>query len=138
VETRKPEQRYSASFRVIDAGSLHREITEVTGIEPTRCHLRGDPLFPESASFREYNSDLWLLRSPISREEQLAAHLDWLWAGLSPHQEYFKKLVAAGVKIDIFCGFRSDSHTGRFTIQAEALSIAYVLGISFGVSVIIA
>jgi hypothetical protein len=141
VETREAPQHYwaySAAFRILDAGSLHREITETTGIEPTRCHLKGDLFLPNTASFKKHNFDLWLLDSPLSEEEDLTAHLGWLWACLSPHQKYFKDLVASGVNIDIYCGFRSDSCVGRFTIHADALHIAYTLGIPFGVSVIIA
>jgi hypothetical protein len=124
---------HSAALRVMDAPGLHDEITRKTGIEPSHSHKKGEVRTPKGT----WENSIWMLESPLGWKEEMSAHLNWLWQQVAPHVAYLKDLKASGVKLDVFCGFRTDTDTGGFSIQPGALAIITELEIPIEVSVIV-
>ena len=120
----------------MDAPERHAEIERVTGIEPSHAHVRGEIAYAKSG--RRWTNDIWQLASPLPEEAELSEHLRWLWQTIKPHQAYFQSLVEAGVRIDVFCGYRSNCGHCGFGLKPEAVEIAQELGIRLEFSVIIA
>ena len=60
-----------------------------------------------------------------------------LWDRLRPHMTYLKALKAKH-KVDIFCGYRSNSGMAGFEVSHRCLGLFIELEVPFGVSVIIA
>jgi hypothetical protein len=132
---KKPKFCFSASLRVMDAPELHDEIEVVTGLKPSHAHLKGDKK-PRTSS--TWDNDIWILQSPLNEKAELTDHLNWLWNTIKPHSDYFKELLQKGRKVDVFCGYRSDSDNAGFIVQPDALEIFASLNIPFQVSCIIA
>jgi hypothetical protein len=128
---------FSASLRIKDAGPHHQEILSVTGLRPSDSHLRGEPRLPAIKRMPTWTSDLWALDSPLSENSDLSEHLKWLWKKLFSHKEYFKALTAQGIYMDIFCGYSPESRSTRFSVQPEALRLAYEFEISLQISVVL-
>ncbi len=124
---------FSATLRIMCAAERHEEIEQVTGLSATHQHEHGEPsLFGES-----WPKDLWALESPLPPGAPLSDHLDWLWAQVQPHRDYFRELAAEeGVDVDLFCGYRSDCAECGFEVQPEALEIVQTLDIPLEVSVV--
>lgn len=114
---------------------MHNEISNKTGIKPSECHCIGDMAHIKSG--RKWENDIWILKSPLSEEEDLTKHLKWLCKSIEPHFDYFKELIDKGIKIDVFCGYRSDCDHAGFSIKPEALEVFHTLKIPLEVSVII-
>ena len=131
-------RRFSATLRIMNAPEIHDEIEKTTGIKPTHVHVRGDIAFRGTKKVRLWENDLWSLKSPLDGALELSRHLDWLWDTIEPHADYFQDLAEKGVKMDVFCGYRSDSDEGGFSLTSSALQIVQKLGISVEFSVIIA
>lgn len=126
----------SASLRVMDAPERHSEIEEVTGLKPSHVHVKGEIAHKKSG--RRWKSDIWLLKSPLGETVELSDHLNWLWQQVQPHQKYFQSLIKSDVKVDIFCGYRSNCDHCGFGIDPDAFNIAQKLGVRLEFSVIIA
>ena len=121
---------------MIDLPERHREIEEVTGLKPSHVHMKGDSVHEKSK--RRWDNSIWLLSSPLEETAELAEHLNWLWQQVQPHQAYFRSLIESGVKVDIFCGYRSNCDHCGFGIAPDALEIAQKLGVRLEFSVVIA
>jgi hypothetical protein len=132
-----PLYLFSAALRIMNVARLHEEIEAAMGIEPSTCHVKGELRNPQAKIMKTWNSDIWILKSPLPGEEDLSAHLRWLWEKIFRHREYLKMLSTRGAKIDVFCGYRSTSSTSGFSIRADALSLAYELGVPLEISVIL-
>src|SRR5713226_5671202 len=87
-----------AVFRVSGRHLDLDEITQTLGIKPTRVHRPGDL----DILGKPYPDFMWLLDSPLRREEDLAAHLDWLGATLSPQISYLRMLKSTA-DLSIVC-----------------------------------
>ena len=126
---------HSAALRIMDAAHLHTEIERKTGLSPSESHVSGEPIHPRSK--RKWSGDLWCLESPLDEEEKLTSHLVWLLGKLSPHSGYLRSLMEAGIRMDIFCGYRSNSDTAGFSVEPSALRLFHELPVPMEVSVII-
>ncbi|HYG61076.1 MAG TPA: DUF4279 domain-containing protein [Thermoanaerobaculia bacterium] len=126
---------FSASLRVLDAPERHEEIERMTGLRPSHVHLRGD--LANEKSGRRWTRDVWGLKSPLSKETSMTEHLFWLWEQVKPHQAYFESLIAAGVRVDVFCGYRSNCGYAGFDLNPEAFEIVRALRLPFEISVIV-
>jgi hypothetical protein len=124
---------HSATLRILDAPDLHEEITLKTGMQPSHAHKIGEEKTPGAA----WDNSIWMLESPLGPQAEISEHLEWLWRQVRPHVSYFKGLKTSGVKLDIFCGFRTDTDTGGFSIEPSALAIVTELQIPIEVSVIV-
>ena len=133
----KPTFLFSAALRIMDNPEANEVIASETDIQPTHSHIKGQLRFPSSSIDRRWDSDVWILSSPLPEEESLSAHLVWLWQRIFNHKEFFKKLVDNGATVDIFCGYRSDSDNAGFSIQPEALEIVKYLGVPLEISIVV-
>lgn len=124
---------YSATLRIFGNISDFDEISKIVGVEPTKFHRKGDIRTPNSKP-REF--DMWSYEPNISESEPLSNHLRALWAAIGANSEQIKELKNT-LKVDVFCGYRSNCETAGFEVSHQALVIFQELEIPFGVSVIV-
>lgn len=120
--------RYDASLRIHGVGDRHLEITEKTGLAPTRSHRRGEP---RGRSGAMYEQDLWQLKSPLGERASLQEHVLWLEAAIAPHQAYFEELTAAAASADLCLGCLSESAFPFLELGEPALGIMKKLRLGF-------
>ena len=121
--------RYDASLRILGVGARHSEITEKTGLAPTRVHRRGEPRL--GGQGRTHEQDLWLLASPLGERASLEEHVLWLWAAVAPHQAYFEELIEASTSADLCLGCLSESAFPFLELGEPALEIMKKLRLGF-------
>ena len=119
------------------AGHLHAEIESRTGLIPTRSHRKGEANPRRPRTMPVWKDDLWCLESPLDEDASLDSHLLWLSETLEPHTEILRELADAGHFVNIFCGYRSDSDQGGFSLSPEALSIISKVPVSVTFSILI-
>ncbi len=131
-----PEQPYfcfSATLRVFGDQLDLDAITSALETAPTSFHRKGERRSPRSPEFKH---DMWCLESPLSEDEPLGRHLEWLYENLSLKFDYLISLKESAA-VDIFCGYRSNSATAGFSVEHQALKIFEALDVPFDVSVIV-
>ncbi len=101
-----PFFEFDASIRIGGAGKFHHEITEKTGICPTRSHLAGDPVSQRSTAVRK--EDIWILTSPLDGARPIEEHIDWLLDAVSPHADYLSAITRDAAWADLMLGCLSD------------------------------
>ena len=114
--------------------AAHSEITKVLGIEPTECHTTSD-IHPRT--HKPWINDIWSIDSPLPRAADFDEHLKWLADLIRPHEAFLRGLSARGARMDLYCGYMTDSIHSGFVVSAESLRLFTSLGIAFGVSVMI-
>ncbi|MBU6954006.1 DUF4279 domain-containing protein [Hahella sp. HN01] len=124
---------YMVSLRIIGDIEHFDEITKVVGVKPTYSHKKGDKRSPRSKPFER---DVWIYKPEIDEHKPLAEHLDSLWATVSANVENIKALKEK-LKVDIFCGYRSDCDHAGFDVPYQSLTIFQALEVPFSVSVIV-
>ena len=134
--TSQPYFRHSACLRILDVGHLHDEISKKTGLTPTHLHRKGE--YYGKKRPKKWKNDVWILDSPLPVSRGLTAHLVWLHKKLSPHKAYLRRLQRQGVKMDIYCGYRSNCDFAGFEIRPAAYGIFRDFSLPFGCCVIIA
>jgi hypothetical protein len=133
VDGKPPYFAFFASLRIHGAITDLDTISKTLGLKPTHLHRRGERKGLRSPAFEE---DAWHFAPPISEERPLNEHIEVLWKILEPHKDYLLKLKQT-LKVDVFCGYRSNHwHTG-FEVQPTSLAMFTALQIPFGVSIII-
>ncbi len=126
---------FSVVIRIFgDIGDLD-QISRTLGLKPTKCHKRGELKSRQRPD--KWKEDAWLYEPPIDENRPLEEHIMALWDRLRPHMQLLKTLKATH-KVDIFCGYRSNSGIAGFEVSHECLGLFIELGVPFGVSVIIA
>lgn len=124
---------YSATLRIFSESGLDfEEIENKLGVQPSRTHRRGDKRGINSPA---YKHDMWSLESGLNEEEKLEDHLFALWKTLKPNKEYLLTLKQSA-NVDVFCGYRSSSHTAGVDISYRALELFQELEIDFSLSII--
>ncbi len=114
-----------AGFRVSGAHLDLDAITQTLGIKPTHVHGPGDL----NILGEPYPDFMWSVDSPLRREEDLGAHLDWLGTTLSPQISYLRTLKNTA-DLSIVCNYlTSDTDQGGFTLTPRNLSFALELDI---------
>jgi hypothetical protein len=78
---------------------------------------------------------MWMLESPLAKQEELAAHLAWLTKEVKPYSAYLRDL-SLSTKIDIFCSFTAIGD-GGISLPASALSMPVGLGINLELSIVV-
>ena len=129
--------RFDASIRIAGVGAWHDNISQVTGINPTRTARKGEARSRHSARLGVWTEDLWILQSPLPEDAPLDAHIQWLWRTIEPHRSYFEALIAQASWADLCLVCLSESIYPFFTVNADALEItrALPLGLSFNFTV---
>ena len=129
--------RFDASLQIIGAGPWHEEIARTTGLIPFRAHRQGESRSKYNDKLGFWPEDLWILRSPLPESEPLEVHLRWIWQAITPHHDYFAKLIARSQSANICLGCLSESIYPFFSVDAESLHILRQLdlGLSFNFTV---
>ena len=65
----------------------------------------------------------------------LEEHIMALWKAIRRHMPYLR-ILKRQHKVDVFCGYRSNSHTAGFEVDHRCLGLFTALRVPFGVSVI--
>jgi Domain of unknown function (DUF4279) len=125
---------YDASLRIMDVPSKHEEITATLGIQPTKCHKAGD-INPKIN--KPWKNSIWAIDSPLPKDVDFNKHLRWIAELIAPHETFLRNLKDQGARMDLYCGYMTDSIHSGFVVDAESLVLPARLGISFGVSVMI-
>jgi hypothetical protein len=103
------------------------EITQLIGIEPTRCNVKGEEIINSIGRKRVTQNNGWFLSSE-GRVDSLDVrrHLDWLIAQLAPKVDILVEIQnIQGIKMAVVCAWYSRSGHGGPTIwpeQMEALA----------------
>jgi hypothetical protein len=124
---------FRATLRIAGDGLDFGEISRTLGLTPTETRRMGTS--PDSHK-QSRKHDLWLYTAPVARECPLDKHIMALWDAVRPQLAYLARLKKR-FKVDVFCGYRSNSCTGGFNVDQRCLGLFTELDIPFGVSVII-
>ncbi len=107
------------------------EISKDLGLAPSYTHRKGEV----DRLGDKFDSDIWILSSPHSRDASLEEHIDWLCDQFTGKATIIETLQA-NAKVDMFCGITSPEQSG-FSVSAVALSKLAALGIQLEVSLIL-
>jgi len=125
--------RFSATLRIAGDGLDFDDISRTLGLTPTATRRK------ETASGSHKpprKHDLWLYKAPVAKERPLDEHIMAIWDAVRPQMAYLRRLKNK-FKVDLFCGYQSNSCTGGFNVDHRCLGLFAKLDIPFGVSVII-
>ena len=102
------------------------EITSQLDLKPTRIHIRGEK--KSSRVPLVWKDSYWSLDCPIDSENDPSDHLRWLLDMLEPKAAMVKE-ISARFRVEIWCGFSSESGQGGFKMDAITLQRIANLGI---------
>jgi Domain of unknown function (DUF4279) len=120
-----------AALRVSGFGLDMEDITQQLGHVSSHTHQKG-----ELNQLKEpYGTDMWLLDSPIGKDQPLESHLNWLAGVLLPHKQYISQLRKEQ-KIDIYCYKTCYTEQASLNLSSQALRIFTELNFDLGVSLI--
>ena len=125
--------KYSATLRVHGENVPFDELASRLGVQPTHVHRKGERRGPRSP---EYQDDAWHYEPAVPPTDPLYRHIGALWEVVRPHVTFLKSLKRQH-KVDVFCGYRSNSDTAGFEVPHTSLVLFAELEVPFGVSVIV-
>ncbi len=105
------------------------KVSQVLDLVPDYSHLKGEQ--PKDPRRSAYKQGLWGLRSKLSNEEPLSAHLESLLATLESKQEQILKLSEENA-VDFYCSLHSQN---GFELSPHLMRRIANLGATFGVTV---
>jgi hypothetical protein len=111
----------------LDMDSITREL----GHSPTHTHRRGEP----AAIDKSYPRDIWLLDSPLSKNQDLELHLRWLADRLLPRKQFISSMKKRA-DVDIYCYKTCYTEQANLTLSPHALRIFTELSLELCVSLI--
>jgi hypothetical protein len=118
--------RFRAGLRIAGEGLDFEEISRTLGLKATHTHRKGG----------KRKVDMWLYYAPVDRTRPLDEHIMAIWEAVRPQMTYLRQLKKR-FKVDLCCGYQSNSCTGGFNVDHRCLGLFAELDIPFGVSVII-
>jgi Domain of unknown function (DUF4279) len=119
-EETEPKKWATASLRIFSEARTVSEITDVLGIAPSRSYMKGDPVSSARPPVVRSQS-AWIYESGPGRSPDLATHLNFLVDFIEPRLEVLKMLLAT-CRVDLFCGFASESGQGGTTLDNVLLA----------------
>jgi hypothetical protein len=125
---------FIATLRIHGHDVPFEEISQQLRVQPTSLHRKGERRGPRSP---EYRDDAWHYQPTLAETEPLERHIEALWQVVRPAVNYLRALKQR-VKVDVFCGYRSNCDTAGFEVSHKCLELFTALEVPFGVSVIIA
>jgi hypothetical protein len=125
---------FRVSLRIMDVPNKHEEITATLGIQPSICHKTGDI---NTKTNKSWTNNIWAIDSPLSEDTDFNNHLHWIANLIESHEAFLHNLKKEGARMDLYCGYKTDSIHSGFVVKAESLMPFTRLGISFGVTVMI-
>jgi hypothetical protein len=102
------------------------EISTLLDLQPSQTGLKGEGFGARNVSVR--HTSFWLLNSPLSVHAPLTDHLNWLLEVIDPKLDSINSLVRKW-KVEIFCGFSSESGQGGVTFDPNLLRRLAQLGV---------
>jgi hypothetical protein len=117
---------FSARLRIVGKNLDFDKITQTLGIKPSHSHKKGG----------KWKVDMWSYKAPVERTRPLDEHIMAIWEAVKPRMAYLRRLKKK-YKVDMLCGFQTNSCTGGFEVNQRCLGFFSKLDIPFGVSVII-
>jgi len=120
----------TASFRIAGDALSPDRVTEVFGLEPTRCGVKGEQRRPGDRNVSR--TSFWLLKCPLSDSLPLTEHLKWLLDVVEPKLSSISA-AAEGSTMTLLCGFSSGNGQGGFTLDVKTLQRIAGLGVSLSV-----
>jgi hypothetical protein len=123
---------FSATLRIHGEDVPFEQISERLGVKATHLHRKGERRGSRSPA---YDDDAWHFQPPVPETEPLERHIEALWQVVRPHVEYLKALKKR-LKIDVFCGYRSNCDHAGFAVSHRCLELFTALEVPFGVSVV--
>ena len=78
---------------------------------------------------------MWSYLVPVPEDRPPDEHLQALWSQIRPHRDHLRRLKDH-LKVDVFCGYRSNCEAGGFAVSHHSLRMFLELEIPFEVSVI--
>ena len=123
--------RFRVWLRIFGDGLDFDEISRTLGLTPTHQHRKGEP---HGRGVRK--QDMWIYQPAVERERPLDEHIMALWQAIRPQIPYLRELKRK-FRVDVFCGYRSNSDTAGFEVDHRCLGLFSELEVPFGVSVII-
>ena len=124
-------RRFRASLRISGDRLDTNELSRALGLTPTHTHRKGDP---HAGGFR--SNTIWIFEPAVDRTRPLDEHIMALWDAVRPNIPYLRELKQK-FRVDIFCGYRSNSDNAGFVVDYRCLGLFAELEIPFGVSVVI-
>jgi len=123
--------KFKASLRILGDGLDFDEITRTLGLTPTGTRRKGSG---HGLLTKDY--DIWIYTAPVDRVRPLDEHIMAIWDAIRPQIPYLRELKRR-FRIDVLCGYRSNSCTGGFDVDQRCLGLFTELDIPFGVSVML-
>jgi hypothetical protein len=121
----------SASIRIIGNDLVFETISNRLGVSPTHTHKAREV----DKYGNSHTQDMWLLESPLGKQNTLDEHLKWLTRCLAPSYEYLKELKNTA-KVDIFCSYTSIGD-GGLSLSPESLRMFYEIDLKLEISIIL-
>jgi hypothetical protein len=117
---------FQATLRIAGEGLDFENISRTLGLKATHTHRKGG----------KRKVDMWLYVAPVHRTRPLDEHIMAIWKAVRLQMAYLRRLKKRS-KVDLFCGYQSNSCSGGFEVDHRCLGLFAELDIPFGVSVII-
>ena len=108
----------SASLRISSELTNPTEITACLKCQPTSTRVKGQRVVPNHPNSYVMPRHSWTLDSGLDESLPLELHIAKLVEMIEEKQTVFKQLLQT-CKIDIFCGFGSESGQGGFSLSPE-------------------
>jgi Domain of unknown function (DUF4279) len=90
-----------STLRIFSDAIPPSEISAALALQPTRSHLKGEPISPRVQRPRPEHG--WLLSSEHHvRSRDTRRHIDWILSKLELRADAFENLVLTGASADIF------------------------------------
>lgn len=134
-ENEKIFKWYSATLRFHEAPQRHEELLRRFGAKHCHDHLKGEVKPTKTKRF--YPNNIFTMRAPLPRHWGMGKHIAWIAEQARPHRAYIRRLLRAGVEIDLFCGYQSNCTWCGFNLDTQCLEFFVRLEIPMTVSVII-
>src|SRR5687768_655575 len=110
---------FSATFRLAGEIPDLDEITRRLNLTPTHAHRKGEKRRPQSPGYKQ---DMWAYQAPVEEARPLEEHIHVLWDAIRPNMEYVKSLKQT-LKVDVFCGYRTNCSTAGFEVDHKCLGL---------------
>jgi hypothetical protein len=120
-----------ATLRVFSETLSHEDIGAMLGLKASRTYARGEPVSNRVTS-RKRREWVWLFESQLPTSLDLDEHLKWLLDVIEAKLPVLKTL-SANCRIDLFCGFGSESGQGGITLDSVILKRIANLGVNLSV-----
>ena len=126
-----PYFAFSASLRILGDIADWGAISRALNLQPTETHRRGEC----GRLNKPLAHDAWIYEAQVPEESAATDHVLALCHALEAAQDLAS--LRERHRVEVFCGYRSDSDYGYFELSTQALSALASLGLPIHFSVIV-